>query len=579
VAAQLPERWRAAYRRAHPRSGFLAEWERLGARAGTSRSDRRAATIVPAPVPVPGVRERDLERLIEINTKLNSTLELAPLLETLVDTAVELAGADRGLVLLGGPGALELEVGRGPQGSALSAEESEWSHSLASQVLDTGEPVLSADILADGRFSESRSVRDLRIRSVVAVPLRARGENAGALVLESRDPSARFDESHLELLGRLGEQAGLAVGNARLVEELRRRGERIEQLNSELQQKVSSQAADLETARIEILEKQSNLELRYHYDKIIGASPAMQKVYDILDKVVPTRIPVLVTGESGTGKELIARAIHYNGPRKKGRFTTVNCAALTDTLLESELFGHRKGAFTGADRDQEGLFVTADGGTLFLDEVGDMSPAMQAKLLRALQEGEVRPVGGRAPVFVDVRVVSATNRDLRAMVREKSFREDLYYRLNVAAIPVPPLRDRKEDLGLLADHFLERYGQEHAGGAPEARRRMTGGALRLLALHDWPGNIRELEHEITKLAAFSEGEEIDEAEVRANAGFLATPETGSGSASSSVSLEETEIRQIRKALEMSGGNRTHAARLLGINRATLHRKIRRYGLD
>jgi transcriptional regulator with GAF, ATPase, and Fis domain len=579
VAARLPERFRADFRDEPRRRAFLSEWEKLGARPGTARVDRQASDEAPGAPSAP--RERDLERLLEINKKLNSALELRPLLETLVDTAVDLTGADRGLVLLSGGSGLELELGRARGGVPLPAEDHEWSHSLAARVSESGEPLLSTDVLADERFTTSRSVRDLGLRSVMAVPLRSRGEIAGALVLESRESPATFDAYHLQLLLRVGDQAGLALANARMVEELRHKREEIERLNAGLRDTVDRQALDLENARIEILEKQSNLELRYRYDRIIGAGPAMQRVYAILDKVVPTRIPVLITGESGTGKELIARAIHYNGARKSERFTTVNCAAVTETLLESELFGHQKGAFTGADRNRQGLFTLADGGTLFLDEVGDMSLPMQAKLLRALQDGEVRPVGSQETLKVDVRVISATNRDLKAMVKEKTFREDLFYRLNVASIHVPALRERKEDLGLLVDHFLERYEKDHEGPDEGPRRRFDGSALRLLALHDWPGNVRELEHEVTKLAAFSAGEIIDEREVMTNAGFL-TPSPGSGGAAGPVpvaSLEELEKQQVRKALDLAGGNRTRAAGFLGINRATLHRKIRKYGLD
>jgi transcriptional regulator with PAS, ATPase and Fis domain len=285
---------------------------------------------------------------------------------------------------------------------------------------------------------------------------------------------------------------------------------------------------------------------------------------------------VLITGESGTGKELIARALHAGSERSRGPFFTVNCAALTETLLESELFGYRKGAFTGADRDKPGYVELAHGGTLFLDEIGEMGAAMQAKLLRVLQEGEVMPVGGKSPVQVDVRFVSATHRDLAALIREGRFREDLFYRINVARIDVPPLRERREDIPALVDHFLSVLAQEEA----QPKRSIEPDALRRLVAHDWPGNVRELQHQILRLSAFVRRSVLTLRDVERYTDL--PPWEGSRAPAGAPlpvdSLEALERKQILLALERAGGNKTRAADLLGINRATLFRKLKRLDL-
>jgi transcriptional regulator with PAS, ATPase and Fis domain len=365
-----------------------------------------------------------------------------------------------------------------------------------------------------------------------------------------------------------------------MIDELRAQAEEIRRLNEKLTEQVEEQ-------RVEILEKQSNLEVRYRYDCMVGASGPMQRVYRAIDKILPTDIPVLVTGESGTGKDLVARVLHYNGQRSAQRFVTLNCAALTETLLESELFGHRRGAFSGADRDRKGLFEQAAGGTIFLDEIAEMPLQLQPKLLRALQFGEIRRVGDDTPRRVDVRVIAATNQEISEMVAAGRFREDLFYRLDVARVHMAPLRERMEDIGLLVNHFLE--GQaEKGGGSPKT---IEPPALRLFLRYDWPGNVRELENEVTKLAAFTESEVITEVDVLENAVFLerarqqrtgpapaAPDKTAPKEKGGSVStLEQTEIDQIRQALRAAGGNRTKAAEMLGIDRSTLYRKIKRLG--
>ncbi len=554
---------------AHPRARALAaapEFPADAARGGPG-----------APAPGPGgeaapdgrtLHEPELERLLAINRALNSSLEPRAVLSILVDTAIELTGAERGFVLLDQQGESLVEIARGSGGAELDGAERELARGVARGVMQEGRPLLALDALTDARLAASASIHALAIRSLLAAPLAVRGEAAGAIVLDSRRAAAAFEPRHLELVGRLADQAGIALGNARLVDELRRQADEIRRLNEQL-------AKEVEEQRIEILEKQSSLEVRFRYDSLVGASPAMQRVYRILDKIVPTEIPVLITGESGTGKDLVARVVHYNGPRREQRFVAVNCAALTETLLESELFGHRRGAYTGADRDRKGLFEQADGGTLFLDEIGEMPMHLQPKLLRAIQFGEIRRLGEDLPRQVSVRIVAATNRELAAAVRDGRFREDLLYRLDVARVHLAPLRERIEDVGLLVDAILE--GLATRSGAPA--KRLEPAALRLFLRHGWPGNVRELEHELTKLAAFVDGELITELDVLENCAFheRAVPAAGSAGEGPVATLEQTEVEQIRQALRAARGNRSRAAEMLGIDRSTLYRKLRRLG--
>jgi len=318
---------------------------------------------------------------------------------------------------------------------------------------------------------------------------------------------------------------------------------------------------------------------RYDFSRIIGRSEAMRQLLAVLSKVVGSESTVLVTGENGTGKELIAKALHYSGPRKERPFVVQNCSAFNDNLLESELFGHVRGAFTGASRDKPGLFRAADTGTFFLDEVGDMSANMQVKLLRVLQEGTFLPVGSTSPEQVDVHIIAATHRDLRKMVAEGSFREDLFYRLNVINLEVPPLRDRRDDIPLLVEHFLER----HAERSREPLKRAGPGVLSALFSHDWPGNIRELENEIERMVVLAGGEEDLSAE---HLSFASRPAPerprferfhGDGDLASAVSALEAEM--IREGLVATHWNKTRLARRLGVSRTTLIKKIKEYGLE
>ena len=323
----------------------------------------------------------------------------------------------------------------------------------------------------------------------------------------------------------------------------------------------------------------SQLGTRYSYDSMIGKSKPMQELYGLLDKIKNSESTVLVQGENGTGKELIARAIHFNSPRKDAQFVTVNCSAFNENLLDSELFGHVKGSFTGAIRDKKGLFEAADKGTLFLDEIGDMSPTMQVKLLRVLQEGTLTPVGGTDQRKVDVRVVAATNKDLKEMIEMGTFREDLYYRINVINLVVPPLRDRKEDIPILIDHFLSRGCKEKSLALKAFAKR----AMEKIFDYPWPGNIRELENEIERVVVLSG----DETRIAADLLSQRIRDFGEHSKVQGVrvagklkdALEELEKTMIKEGLRRTNWNKSRLAKELGISRAGLIMKVEKYGLD
>ena len=310
---------------------------------------------------------------------------------------------------------------------------------------------------------------------------------------------------------------------------------------------------------------------RYGLEHIVGRSPAMRDVLDRVLRVGPTDATVLVTGESGTGKELVARALHVTSRRGDKPFVPVNCAAITETLLESELFGHAKGAFTGASRARRGLFEEAHGGTLFIDEIAETAPGFQAKLLRALQEGEIRRVGESSPIQVNVRVIAATNQDLRRAIAEKRFREDLFYRLNVVPIRIPPLRERREDVPMLASHFLLRFNQRTG-----ADKVLTVEAAARLQEHDWPGNVRELENMIEQAAALSPGREIHADDVAVD---RVAPAADEGAISLAQAVEDAERRVIAAALARCGADLGRVARELGVSSTTLWRKMKRLGLE
>ncbi len=325
---------------------------------------------------------------------------------------------------------------------------------------------------------------------------------------------------------------------------------------------------------VELLRKE--VQQRYSFGNIIGKSPQMQKVFQLIKQVANTSSNVIIYGKSGTGKELVAKAIHYNSPRKDKPFIAVNCSAIPESLLESELFGHEKGAFTGAVSSRKGLFEEANGGTIFLDEVGDMSLAMQAKLLRVIEDKEIRAVGSDKPRKIDVRIIAATHKDLEKAVKEGTFREDLFYRLNVIPIYLPELRERVEDIPLLVEYFLKKYGEE--AGRPNIR--ISREALACMMKYSWPGNVRELENLIERLVVLSPGDEITVNDlpeyIRVCKAETLVEELTLGER---ITLEELEKRYILKVLRETGWHKSNAAKILGIDRRTLYRKIEEYKLE
>jgi two-component system response regulator HydG len=332
---------------------------------------------------------------------------------------------------------------------------------------------------------------------------------------------------------------------------------------------VLEKALEQRALHRELESLRGEVEQRYRFGALIGKSKQMQTVFELIRRVARVRSTVLITGRSGTGKELVAKAIHYNSARKSKPFVAINCAAIPEMLLESELFGHVKGAFTGATESKPGLFEEADGGTLLLDEIGELPPAMQAKLLRTLQERQVRRVGSTRSIEVDVRLIAATNHDLNALVGKGRFREDLYFRINVISIDVPPLVEHPEDIPLLVQHFLERYAAEHGRPAPA----MSPEAFKAIMSYEWPGNVRELENAIERAVALSTGDAIQPGDLP---GSVTGKQNGLVKAGpdESMTLRRLEDRYILEVLERTGGNRVRAAQILGVDRKTLYRKLK-----
>jgi Nif-specific regulatory protein len=501
------------------------------------------------PVNPRGSTDRRLAALYDMIHALNSQRDPEALLAAILDMALDVVQAERGMILLRDPGAESFSVRLARNLEHETAEDAEeFSRQIVAQA-GAGRSVLAIDAERDERFRDMRSVSMYGIHSLMCVPLRSRGTIVGTVYLDSRSAGGLFTPDDLRFLEAFADHAALALENSRT-------RARLERENRELQEAAES---------------------RVRFGNLVGESAPMQEVFRLIEKVADSELPVLIQGESGTGKELIARAIHFNGPRRKQAFVTENCAAIPDSLLQSELFGHVRGAFTGADRQRSGLFEQADGGTLFLDEVGDMSPTMQAQLLRTLQDGEVRRVGDERTVRVDVRVLAATHRDLAARVREGLFREDLMYRLQVLVIHAPPLRERAGDVPLLTEHFLRRIAHEREREQPA----VDPDVMRLMQRHAWPGNVRQLENALQRLSLLAgdgpispEVLELDPALSGSLRGRSATSRT-----EPPLSLDRGESLQIRKALKAAGGNRARAARMLGISRATIYRKIKEYGLQ
>jgi len=523
-------------------------------------------------------RERsNLLRLQRITRALNSEHDVVRLLELILDSAVELTDAERGFLIVGEGEALRIRVARNFDRETVENPEFSISRSIAERVFRSGKPVLALNAQEDERFQGTASVDTLGLRSLLCVPLRIKDRSLGTVYLDNRLHKGVFSDEDLRLLETLADQAAIALENADLVRDLKASKEEVEALNRALSERVRSQSVELSEVRRILTSSRDELRTRHRYEDIIGRSGRMQEVFRLLDRVIDSDVPVFIHGESGTGKELVAKAIHFNGPRADGPFVSENCAAVPETLLESELFGYMKGAFTGAIADKKGLFELAQGGTLFLDEVGNMSPEMQKKLLRVLQERELRRVGGKRMIPFDVRIISASNRDPKEMVARGELREDLYFRLQVITVEVPAVRERREDIPLLVEHFLRKFTKEEDRG----RLAIPSEVMERLLEYSWPGNVREIENEVRRLVTLAEDAislALLSPHIREGREQFRVRDSGPVRDLNAL-VEEVERLEILKALEHCRGNKTKAAEALGISRFTLQRKLEKYGMS
>jgi len=512
----------------------------------------------------------DLSGFLEVNRRINSSLSVEQVLSHAMDAAVALTGAERGFLLLRDDNsAVDVEVARNVDREHLGKAHAKFSHSIADEVMHTGEPLLTVDAGSDSRFAAQQSVHSMKLKSVVCVPIRSPRGILGALYLDNRFARARFRQEDVEVLMAFSDQVAIAITNARLHAQLEQRTQELEAERRRVERLAQGQALEIDRLKDALDTQQHVLELRHDYSSLVARSSAMRGVLRTLDRVTDSHLSVLIQGESGTGKEVVARALHFNGPRRKQPFVSINCGALPEPLLESELFGHVRGAFTGAERDRAGLFVTARGGTLFLDEIAEMSAGMQVKLLRVLQEHEVRPVGSSRTERIDVRVLGATNRPLLDEVQAGRFREDLYYRLAVVEVTLPPLRERVEDIAELSSALLKRLSDASRRDMPK----LSADALQAIQSYPWPGNVRELENALSRALVMSAGNVIASQDLA-----LATRGRRQR-ASSRRSFEAQETATLLASLQAHRWNVSAVSRQLGIPRNTLYRKLKRYNLD
>jgi transcriptional regulator with GAF, ATPase, and Fis domain len=486
---------------------------------------------------------RDLHALLRVSQAINSGPggDLRGLAGRLLALMLEFVQADRGVILLGSEANGDLDSAAALDRRTDANVRMQVSRTLVRRVLDERVGLLCNDIRQDEMLGKAESVVASLVHAVLAVPIPGREKPSGVIYLALLTPSRRFEEADLHLVTGIGGVSAAAFENALSLASLENENQRL----------------------------QGEIEVEH---RMVGNSPVMEEVYRFIGRAARQSSTVLITGESGTGKELVARALHANSPRAGRPFVAVNCAALVESLLESELFGHEKGAFTGAAATKKGKIEVADGGTLFLDEIAEMAPKLQAKLLRVLQEREFERVGGTRPLKVDIRVIAATNRELEQEIRHGSFRQDLFYRLNVVAVRVPPLRERREDISALANYFVSKHSRE----ANRHSQVISPEALVCMVRYDWPGNVRELENAIEHAVVLGSGdtilpEELPEA-------VLESGTSTGGLASYHEAVRQAKREVILKAFERAAGNYTETAKVLGIHVNYLHRVIKTLGL-
>jgi Nif-specific regulatory protein len=485
---------------------------------------------------------RDLAALLRISTAVNGIKDPDDLQGRVLDMLFEVLPVERGAILLASQDSEEFVSGVYRTRGLQDKEAFRISRTIARQVFHDGVSLMANDVLGDGQFHPTESLVAATIRCLLCVPLVVFGSRLGVIYADTTRLDVRLDEHHLHLLTAVASVTSVALEHARYVEWLE--GE-----NRRLQEEISIQ------------------------HDMVGDSPPMLEVYQFVRKVASADSTVLIRGESGTGKELVARAIHRNSKRANRPFVAINCAAIMENLLESELFGHERGAFTGAIAQKKGKIEVADGGTLFLDEIGELALPLQAKLLRVLQEREFERVGGTRPIKVDIRLVAASNRNLLEALKENCFRQDLFYRLNVVSVTMPPLRDRRDDIPLLAAYFVQKYSKESnrdvVAISPEA--------MQLLKQYDWPGNVRELQNALERAVVLGTSklirpEDLPEALIETKA----PGHTGLERYHDAVNDIKRQV--ILKAIERTSGNFTEAAKLLDLHPNYLHRLVRNMNL-
>ena len=473
-------------------------------------------------------------KLYEFSERLIHQRDLGELLDALMDAVIEITNADKGFLVLLDGDTIDVKVARNLNRENIADAVSQLSDSIIAKVVRSRRPVIVSDAMRDDEFSAAKSVMQLKVSSVICVPLLDRGRLLGLIYVGNDSIRDLFQQDTLRILTVFSSQASLIVANALLLNELRVDNKR---LNERLEQ--------------------------YRFGEIVGTSPPMQQVFRKVEKIAVTDISVLITGETGTGKELIAREIHRRSPRAGKPFVTINCGAIPENLLESELFGHVKGSFTGAVANKQGKFQAADTGTLFLDEIGEMPIELQVKILRALQERVVYRVGDTRPETCDIRIVAATNRELEKEIAAGRFREDLYYRLNVVNVELPPLRQRGEDVLVIARYLLSRYSREYNVKV----KGLSPNAAVAIRKHAWPGNIRELENRIKKAIVLCDSSVIGPDDLGLTGDVLPQILT------LSEAKDKFQRDYINEILALNNGNRTKTARDLGVDPRTVFRHL------